>query len=195
MKYHRESSFAWEGELVWILAIAKTVDTMLGYAKLRLSRPFFWFNQTLPWYYRVMGKTVGMHTESFDHVRPLLMPRALPLVEWIFFVRRGTNKPTSGVPCVLQVFEYLYLEVLPVSAFITLRRSSDVIAILLKIQYFQISLPNFINFLYLVPTPHPPPTPAPSIFNRDLLTVELSICVANASFPRSMMKSFSVYEN
>lgn len=168
---------------------------MLGYAKLRLSRPFFWFNQTLPWYYRVMGKTVGMHTESFDHVRPLLMPRALPLVEWIFFVRRGTNKPTSGVPCVLQVFEYLYLEVLSVSAFITLRRSSDVIAILLKIQYFQISLPNFINFLYLVPTPHPPPTPAPSIFNRDLLTVELSICVANASFPRSMMKSFSVYEN
>ena len=104
-----------------------------------------------------MGKTVGMHTESFDHVRPLLMPRALPLVEWIFFVRRGTNKPTSGVPCVLQVFEYLYLEVLSVSAFITLRRSSDVIAILLKIQYFQISLPNFINFLYLVPTPHPPP--------------------------------------
>ena len=138
-----------------------------------------------------MGKTVGMHTESFDHVRPLLMPRALPLVEWIFFVRRGTNKPTSGVPCVLQIFEYLYLEVLSVSAFITLRRSSDVIAILLKIKYFQISLPNFINFLYLVPTP----TPAPSIFNRDLLTVELSICVANASFPRSMMKSFSVYEN
>lgn len=164
---------------------------MLGYAKLRLSRPFFWFNQTLPWYYRVMGKTVGMHTESFDHVRPLLMPRALPLVEWIFFVRRGTNKPTSGVPCVLQVFEYLYLEVLSVSAFITLRRSSDVIAILLKIQYFQISLPNFINFLYLVPTP----TPAPPIFNRDLLTVELSICVANASFSRSMMQSFSVYEN
>lgn len=92
MKYHWESSFAWEGELVWILAIAKTVDTMLGYAKLRLSRPFFWFNQTLPWYYRVMGKTVGMHTESFDHVRPLLMPRALPLVEWIFFVRR-TSPP------------------------------------------------------------------------------------------------------